>query len=253
MRLLVLEDSKAVSAEALSILQKQLAEKPDSAIGYPTGASVTELYAMMREASLNGELDLSPTSAFQLDDYLGLPITHPQRFAHMLDEQVFQTCGVSESRIHLFGENPAFSDADGIAYDRAIQHAGGLDLLLLGIGANGHVGFNEPGSDFAAGTHRVGLTDEMRKSAAPSFKNPDEVPHFAATMGIGSILAAKKLVLLAMGEGKASAITSMLTQPASPDCPASALTAHADLTVLLDRKAASRLTEQQISEIGGAR
>lgn len=241
MRWIVLEDARAVDARTLSLLCGQLAEKPDSAIGYPTGASVSGLYREMQRACAEGALDLTRSWAFQLDDYLGLPLSHPQRFAHMLREQLFYPCGVPEAHIRQFGENPGFSEADGRAYDAAIRARGGLDLLLLGIGANGHVGFNEPGASFAAGTHRVALSRGMRLGAAGAFGSVEAVPRYAATMGLASILEAKKLVLLAMGSAKADAIAAMLTQPPSPDCPASALTAHGDLTVLLDREAAARL------------
>lgn len=243
MQLIIKETAQTVSECAFSILSETVNKKPECAIGYPTGGSVNLLYEMMRNACKKKELNMSQTHAFQLDDYLGLSLSHPARFANILYRQVFIPCGIDQNNVHLFGDNEAFSWTEAENYEKICLEHGGLDLQLLGVGANGHVGFNEPSEDFAWDTHRVELTTQMRMEVSKKIDSIASTPHYAVTLGIRAIYSAKKLLLLAMGEEKAEAIKKLVINPPSPSCPISALRQHSDFVVVIDRAAAKLLPE----------
>ena len=240
MKLVVKSTPSEADAFALSVFEDIAGAKPECSIGYPTGRSVDGLYALVRAASAQGRLDLSRTRAFQLDDYLGIPLSHSARFAQILREQVLAPCGLAEGNIHLFPEDERFGDAEAAAYE-ALLASCGLDLLLLGVGANGHVGFNEPSERFSTATHRVTLTEVMRRDAAGSFGSFEEAPRYAATMGMQTIARAHTLILIAQGEKKADAIARLFLGKADPACPVSALKDHPDFWVIVDDRAAGKL------------
>lgn len=253
MRLKVFHDGEEITRLALKAVRETVREKPNGVFGFPAGQTFRSMYAIMRSECSLGKLVLERIRAVQLDEYLGLPDDHPRRFSRFLLEEVFAPCGLNRENLCLFCSGNAFREADGLAYDARVEEWGGIDLQLLGIGANGHVGFNEPAKTFSEGAHSVLLTEETRRDAAAAFGSLDKVPRQAVTLGIGSLLRAKKILLLAMGEGKARAIQSMLLERPSPQCPASGLVDHPNLTILIDEAAASLLPGEMVKVAQGGK
>jgi glucosamine-6-phosphate deaminase len=190
-------------------------------------------------------LDFSTVITFNLDEYVGLQPTHDQSYRYFMNENLFDHVNVNLKATHVpdgtitdLGEVEEFC----VKYEEMIADVGGIDYQVLGIGGNGHIGFNEPGSSLGSLTRIKTLTTETRKDNARFFKSMDEVPEYAITMGIGTIMNARKVVLLANGEGKADAIKAALEGPVTAMCPASALQLHRFATYVIDEAAASKLT-----------
>lgn len=241
MKLIVLKDAEAVAQQALEIVCQKVSADPRCVIGYPTGNSVERLYASLRAEARGGALDLSQTRAVQLDELLGLPEGDPRSFFAQLYEKVLEPCGIKASNTLRFKSAGTFLEADGRSYDAQIAAMGGVGLQILGIGANGHIGFNEPASAFSQGTHRVRLSEETRTAMRAQFEPDLSAPCEAVTMGVALIAKAQEILLLATGPSKAKAIADMIKGPARPACPASALSEHPCFTVLLDHSAAASL------------
>ena len=180
-------------------------------------------------------------SSFNLDEYVGLPISHPESYYAFMHRQLFDHINIGNTRL----PNGLAKDLEGECreYDEAIRNAGGVDLQLLGIGNNGHIGFNEPGAVFTYGTNVTTLTESTIKANRRFFDSEAEVPRRALSMGIGTIMSAKSIMLLALGENKADVVKAMVEGEVTPTVPASILRTHASVTVLLDKAAASRLSK----------
>ena len=230
-----------MSRAAADVIEQQVAANPESVLGLATGSTPIGLYAELVRDVKAGKLDLSQVTTFNLDEYRGLAGDHPQSYRYFMDENLFGPIGFDHSRTHLpDGSNPdAAAECD--AYERAIEAAGGIDLQLLGIGHNGHIGFNEPADEFPPATHVVALTESTINANSRLFDSADEVPREAYTMGIGTIMRARKLLLAANGADKAEIVAAALRGPVTPEVPASILQQHDDLTVVLDEAAASCL------------
>lgn len=240
MRVVIEADSAAVGRRLADRIAEVLSHEPSAVIGVATGSSPQAGYSELARRVASGELDLSGASAFALDEYLGLPAGDPQSYAETVRRSVTVPLRLDPSRVHV----PPGDEADPEAahnYERAIAAAGGIDIQILGIGANGHLGFNEPGSPFDSRTRIVRLSDQTRRDNSRFFDSLTEVPTHAITQGLATILDARRLVLVASGASKARAVQRALRGPVSPDCPASILQLHADVTVVLDREAASGL------------
>jgi glucosamine-6-phosphate deaminase len=215
---------------------------PEVVLGLPAGRTPIGIYAELARLSAAGQADFSRATAFALDEFVGIEHTHPASFYRFIVEHLIEHVGLPRERFH--GLNGAAGDlqAECDRYEAAIQRAGGIGLQLLGIGGNGHIGFNEPASDLPAATHRVALLDGTRNASAALFDGDiARVPREALTMGIGTILKAEALILLAAGESKAVSVERMVRGPITPQLPASFLQAHRAVEVYLDRPAASRL------------
>lgn len=239
MLVLIEPDAQAVAARAASLVEGLVRARPDCVIGLAAGATPLAMYAELTDRRRS--LDFSRATVFGLDEYLGLDDGHPASCARTLRTHFIDRAGIAASRTHLLdglarGDLPAYC----AAYEDRIKAAGGLDLQILGLGVNGHIGFNEPGSGLAGRTRLVGLRRSTRRTNAPIFA-PAEVPEAALTTGIGTILGARRIILLATGPSKADAVAKMIEGPASALVPASALQLHPDAVVVVDAAAAAGL------------
>jgi glucosamine-6-phosphate deaminase len=237
----ILPDADAVARAAADRVAAVVRRRADAVLGLATGSSPTGIYAELARRVAAEELDLSAVTAFALDEYVGLPAGHPESYAAVLDRLVVRPLGLRPERVHVPDGRAADLEAAAEEYDRAIAAAGGIDLQLLGIGANGHIGFNEPTSSFASRTRIKTLAPRTRADNARFFASPDEVPTHCLTQGLGTILEAGRLLLVAQGEAKADAVAAAVEGPLAAVCPASALQLHPRATVLVDEAAGSRL------------
>ena len=231
------ESAGAAGAAAASLVAGLVRSNPAAVLGLATGSSPLPLY----EALALRDVDLSAVAAFALDEYIGLPAGHPQSYAAVIRSQVVEPLGLTPRLVHVPDGNPAAEDHAGDAYEAAILAAGGIDLQILGIGSNGHIGFNEPGSPFSSRTRAVTLADRTRRDNARFFETLDAVPCHAVTQGLATIFEARHLLLIAHGPRKAQAIKRALQGPVTEDFPASLLQRHPRVTVVLDRAAAAVL------------
>lgn len=224
--------------------------KPDAVLGLATGSSPLAAYQALAKIVKDEAIDVSGVHGFALDEYIGLPLTHPESYHATIHRTVVEPLGLDPAKVHVPGDvlnGTPLEDGDkvalaGPAYDRAIEAAGGIDVQILGIGTDGHVGFNEPGSSLASGTRVKTLAEQTRIDNARFFDNDiNQVPTHCITQGIGTIMKARHLVLLAFGAGKAEAIEETVEGGVSAFCPASALQMHPHATIIVDEEAASRL------------
>ncbi len=209
-------------------------------LGVATGSTPLPVYAALGSERAAG-LDLSSITAFALDEYVGLPHTHPQSYHSVIHRDVTGPLGLDPGRVHVPDGDEADIATAGERYEAALRANGGVDLQLLGIGTDGHVGFNEPGSSMASLTRIKTLTAQTRADNARFFSTPAEVPTHCITQGIGTILRARHLVLLAFGAGKADAIAGAVEGPVTASVPASCVQLHPHVTVVVDEEAASGL------------
>jgi len=218
-----------------------LKEKPNAILGHATGSTPLGLYAELIKLNKEGALTYKDVTSFNLDEYVGLDGSHDQSYRYFMNENLFNHIDIDLAK--TFVPSGLDTSAETAAnYDKAIEAAGGIDLQLLGIGNNGHIGFNEPNTPFGSCTHMVELTESTRQANKRFFNSIDEVPTHAVTMGIKSIMHARKLILIALGEAKADAIKAAVEGPVDPACPASVLQLHPDVTFFCDEGAASKLT-----------
>jgi glucosamine-6-phosphate deaminase len=218
----------------------RVAATPAYTLGVATGSTPLPVYAALHERAAAGT-DFSHVSAFALDEYVGIPVGHPQSYHCVIDREVTVPLGLDPARVAV--PDGALDDVQsaGERYERALVEHGGVDLQLLGIGTTGHLGFNEPGSSFASLTRVKTLTEQTRRDNTRFFNSLDEVPIHCVTQGLGTILRARHLVLLAFGEGKAEALAAAVEGPVTASMPASAIQLHAHVTVVVDEAAASKL------------
>lgn len=215
---------------------------PGVVIGVATGSSPLSTYVNLAKLVQTGQLDLSQASAFALDEYVGLVDGHPESYHEVIRRTVTEPLGLDPSRVHVPDGSLHGLATAGQRYEAAITAAGGVDVQILGIGANGHIGFNEPTSSLSSRTRVKTLTARTRQDNARFFANLDEVPHHCVTQGLGTIMAARHVVLVATGEAKASAIAAVIEGPMSAMCPASILQMHQFATVIVDDAAAQGLS-----------
>ena len=241
MRLIIAKDYADVSRKAANIIAAQIYLKPDCVLGLATGSSPVGTYKELIAKYEAGDLDFSRVKTVNLDEYVGLPKDHDQSYAYFMRANLFDHVNIDQANCNIpNGMNP---DAAGecARYDAVIDAFGGADLQLLGLGPNGHIGFNEPADAFAKGTNHVKLTDSTINANQRFFAKREDVPTEAYTMGIGSIMQAKRILIIALGEHKAKAIKQVISGNVTPECPASVLQFHTDVTLMLDRGAASLL------------
>ena len=241
MEVIVLDTAEAVGRLAADKVAAVVARRPDAVLGLATGSSPTVLYAELARRVAAGELDLSRASGFALDEYVGIPADHPQSYARVLERQVVRPLRMDPRRVHVPDGRAEDLQQAAEAYERAIADAGGVDVQVLGVGANGHIGFNEPTSSFASRTRIKTLAPRTRDDNARFFDAPDQVPTHCLTQGLATILQARELVLVAQGASKAEAVAAAVEGPLTSMCPASALQLHPRASVVVDEAAASRL------------
>lgn len=218
----------------------ELATTPGFTLGVATGSTPMPVYEALSSRAARG-VDFSTMFAFALDEYVGLPEGHPQGYRAVIENAVTVPLGMDPAKVHVPDGSAAAIETAGERYERALSDHGGVDLQLLGIGTTGHIGFNEPGSSFGSLTRVKTLTERTRADNARFFSSPREVPIHCVTQGLGTILRARHLVLLAFGEGKAEAIAAAVEGPVTASMPGSAIQLHPHVTVVLDEAAASQL------------
>lgn len=233
------EEAGELVADAILTL---IAQKPDAVLGLATGSTPLPVYDSLAARVAAEGIDLSRVRGFALDEYVGLPADHPESYHSVVGREVVQPLGLTPSLVQVPSGDPDGIEHAGAAYEQAITDAGGIDLQILGVGTVGHIGFNEPGSSLASLTRVKTLTMQTRTDNARFFDSLDDVPTHAITQGLGTILRARHLVLMAFGEGKAAAIASGVEGPVSSTHPSSVIQLHPRATVVIDEAAASRLT-----------
>jgi len=235
------DDYETMSQLGAKIVAEQVRRKPDSAIGFATGSTPLGMYKELIRMHRESGLDFSKITTFNLDEYVGLRPEHDQSYHYFMWENLFKHINVDPRFVYI--PDGMADDIDYFCkwYEEQMKEVGGIDVQILGIGGNGHVAFNEPGSSLGSRTRIKTLTSKTVKDNARFFEDPDEVPKYAITMGVGTIMDANKLLLLASGEGKASAIKDTLEGPITAMVPATIVQMHQQAHVLVDEPAASKL------------
>lgn len=241
------EVAELAANSVLEGLERYVSNRPP-VIGLATGSSPLGLYGKLAELVKAGRLDFSQATGFALDEYVGLPQSHEQSYRQTLIRDFCQVTGLPEANLNVplgDAESLEVLEAAASQYDEAIRAAGGVDVQILGIGSNGHIGFNEPGTSLRSRTHMTRLTARTRADNARFFGSLDEVPTHSVTQGLGTVLDAKRLVLVATGQAKADAIAAAIEGPLAAACPASVLQLHQDVTLVIDEEAAMYLKHRE--------
>jgi glucosamine-6-phosphate deaminase len=241
MEVVITKDYDEMSQTAARIIRRQVIRKPNSVLGLATGGTPVGTYQELIRLHKEEGLDFSKVTTFNLDEYLGLPPTHDQSYNYFMHDNLFNHINVDPS--HIFIPNGMADDIDGFCrwYEEQMEQAGGIDLQLLGIGSDGHIAFNEPGSSLGSRTRLKTLVEQTIKDNARFFENEDDVPRFAITMGVGTILEAREILLIANGESKAKVCAEFIEGPVTAWVTASTLQLHPRVIVVLDEPAASEL------------
>lgn len=232
-----------LSRKAANLISAQVIMKPNAVLGLATGSTPVGAYAQLIDWYQKGDIDFSQTISVNLDEYTGLSGDHTQSYRYFMDSNLFDHINIQKKNTNVPNGLAEDLSAECQRYNHVIRGLGGIDLQLLGIGGNGHIGFNEPGAAFEKETHVVTLTEQTRQSNARFFSSLDEVPTHAITMGIKSIMSAKKVLLLATGEAKAKALYDSFFGPVTPLVPASILQLHNDCIIIADEAALSLIRE----------
>ena len=239
MRIVRAKDYEDMSRKAGDIIAAQVIIKPDCVLGLATGSTPIGAYKRLVEGYEAGDLDFSQVKTYNLDEYRGLPGDHDQSYRYFMNTNLFDHVNIDKANTHVPDGLAEDYEAACAAYDEAVAAAGNQDLQLLGIGNNGHIGFNEPGDAFIRGTHCVDLTESTIQANSRLFDSIDDVPRQAFTMGIGTIMAARTILVMANGEVKAQAVHDMIYGPITPACQASILQLHPNVVLVADEAALS--------------
>lgn len=241
MNVLVFESEEQIGIAAGNYMCGQVLQKPDSVLGLATGSTPLKPYSQMINLYKKGVIDFSKVTTFNLDEYVNIDVTDKNSYHSFMHENLFNHINIPEESINFLNGNAEDLNKECEEYEEKIKKAGGIDIQLLGIGSNGHIAFNEPSDCFQRWSHVVNLKESTVKDNSRFFKSIEDVPTQAVTMGIGSIMQAKKILIIALGENKAKAIKQLISGNVTPQCPASVLQFHTDVTLMLDKGAASLL------------
>lgn len=238
------KDYESVSRKAANLISAQVISKPDSILGLATGTSPLGAYHQLAEWCTKKDVDFSRVISVNLDEYVGLSPDNSESYHYFMEKNFFSKINIAMENTHV--PNGHVSDLEEAckAYDSLIQDLGGIDLQLLGIGSNGHIGFNEPGKSFLPDTHIVQLTDSTIKANSRLFSRIDDVPRRAITMGIRNIFHAEKIVLIATSQNKADALYRSFMAPITPEVPASILQLHTNVSIVADEEALKRIPDE---------
>ena len=247
MNIYLTEDYQAMSRKAAAILAAQLTLKPDSVLGLATGSTPIGTYKQLIQWYEQGDLDFSRVKSINLDEYVGLSPEHDQSYRYFMQVNLFDHINIAPENTHLPNGLADDAEAECARYDGVISQHGPVDIQVLGMGHNGHIGFNEPDDHFPLHTHAVELAASTIEANARFFASPDEVPRRALTMGIGAIMSARKVLVVVSGTDKADIVKAAFTGPVTPRVPASILQLHPDVSLVGDRAALSKLNLEEVS------
>ena len=239
MNLIIVENYDEMSKLAASKIKEVMGEKSNAILGLATGSTPIGTYKELIRMNKAGEIDFSNTTTVNLDEYIGLSETNEQSYRYFMNTNLFDHINIDKSKTFVPNGLAKDIEEEGANYDRRIDELGGTDVQVLGIGANGHIAFNEPDEVLIAGTHKTGLTESTINANSRFFDSIDEVPKTAITMGLGQIMKSKKILLLANGNNKAEAIKELLSGKITTKNPATMLQMHRDVTLIVDKEAAS--------------
>ena len=244
MKIYCMEDYQQMSRKAASILAAQVVSKPDCVLGLATGSTPIGMYQQLVQWHKDGDLDFSQVHTVNLDEYVGLSPIHDQSYSYFMHKHFFDHINIDSRNTYLPNGREPDAKKEGARYDQVIRDLGGVDLQLLGIGANGHIGFNEPDTVFSTGTHRVDLTPSTIAANSRFFDDESMVPRQAYTMGMLDIMQAKRVVMIATGENKAQAVRDAFWGPVTPQIPASIMQLHPDFVLVADDAALSLVADK---------
>lgn len=237
------KDYDALSRRAANLISAEVIRKPDCVLGLATGSTPVGTYRQLAAWNQKGDFSFKDVRTVNLDEYLGLPPTHDQSYRYFMQENLFDKIDIPFEHTHVPDGMAADPEQECRRYDELVRSLGYADLQLLGLGRNGHIGFNEPGDCFRKETHVVELTQNTIEANARFFENDAAVPKKAITMGIGCIMAARRVLLVASGANKAEAVYRTVCGPITPQCPASILQLHNDVVIVGDEEALSMVRE----------
>lgn len=241
MRIYEMENYDEMSRQAANIIAAQITLQPESVLGLATGSSPIGTYEHLAKLYEQGDLDFSGVTTFNLDEYVGLPADNDQSYRYFMEDNLFNKVNISPDSINFLNGMSSDAETECHRYEQAIIEAGGIDLQLLGIGHNGHIAFNEPSDRFERSTFQVELTQSTIDANKRFFASIDDVPRKAYTMGIGTIMAARKILVVVSGADKAETVKAALTGPVTAEVPASILQFHQDVVIVADQEALSRM------------
>lgn len=248
MRIIKATDYKDMSRKAANIISAQIILQPDCVLGLATGSTPIGIYKQLIEWYQKGDLTFSEVKTVNLDEYKGLDGSNPQSYRYFMNHNLFSQVNIKPENTYLPDGSNLDSEKECNRFNEVIEQLGGIDLQLLGLGHNGHIGFNEPSEVFEKGTHCVELTPSTIEANSRLFKEDEVMPTQAYTMGIRTIMLAKKILLVVSGKDKAEILAKALTGPITPQIPASILQMHSDITVVADSEAAAFLDESLFTE-----
>ena len=241
MKIIRTKDYEEMSRKAANLISAQILLKPDCVLGLATGSTPIGVYDQLVEWYKKGDLDFSTVKTVNLDEYKGLTRDNEQSYYYFMHHHLFDRVNIDEENTHVPNGKVENGDEECLRYEALIKSMGGVDLQLLGLGRNGHIGFNEPAADFPKITHCVDLTESTIEANKRFFASADEVPRQAYTMGIGTIMKADKILVVANGENKADAVAAMVQGKINPEVPASILQLHNNVILVADEAALSKL------------
>ena len=244
MRIIVCENYEEVSKKAAQMILSQVTLKPNSVLGLATGSTPIGMYENLVKFNKKGDIDFSEVRTFNLDEYYNLPKNNDQSYHYFMHKNLFDHININPANVHIPNGMTDDVNAECKRYDELIKEADGVDIQVLGIGNNAHIGFNEPTINFEKGTHLVELEESTIEANSRFFDNIGDVPKKAITMGVGSIFKSRKIMLIATGENKAEAIYNTVYGKVAPEVPASILQFHSDIVLILDKEAAKLLKEE---------
>lgn len=243
MKVLIVKNYEEMSKKAAEFMAEIVNEKPEAILGLATGGTPVGMYKELIEMNKAGKVDFSKVTTVNLDEYVGLAGDHEQSYRYFMNTNLFNHINVNKDKTFVPNGLAENIEEECKKYDERIKELGGIDLQLLGLGGNGHIAFNEPDNHLVVGSHLTGLTQDTIDANSRFFESADEVPKTAVTMGLGGIMQAKKILLIASGEGKADAVEAMMNGKITTDCPASMLQMHRDVTIIVDEAAAAKLAK----------
>lgn len=252
MLVIIKDDYEEMSREAARLISTRIRRKPNLVLGLATGSTPLGLYRELIQLCETQGLDFSKLTTFNLDEYVALPPHHEQSYHHFMRENLFRHVNIEPRYVHVPNGMVEDIQAHCEWYEEQIVRAGGIDIQVLGIGANGHIAFNEPGSSLGSRTRVKTLTRQTRDDNARFFGSLEQVPRYAITMGVGTIMEARELVMIASGEAKAEAIRAAVEGPLTAMVPASMIQMHRKAYVIVDRAAASKLSGEHASSLAEA-